>query len=352
MVGNVIVVPAAGIDLPLIRPLAGVLVGTLLVSERRQWLTLCGIAAAAMWLAALGNRAAPVPGLALALVFAVEGWSVAWILKRVVQRFSLTSTPHMWALICTAGAVTAVSGAVVATALLPGDPWIAAWRGWWLAGANGMVIVVPLIVAASERPKVVWPVSPWRIAEVTIAFVAVVAVSAIVFSGVLGPAVPAYLLPFFFWSVFRFGVGGTAATLLVVTFIGLWNIADGRGPFVLLGGSMDVWLTRSQGALAIATASFLVLAATVAERRRIARENLDLLNALEKAIVEIKTLEGFIPICAWCHKVRDDEGFWTQIENYLHERTEATFSHSICPACTTHAHLEIDDHVPSASDPA
>lgn len=55
---------------------------------------------------------------------------------------------------------------------------------------------------------------------------------------------------------------------------------------------------------------------------------------LKQAYDEIKTLKGFIPICANCKKIRDDDGFWEQIEEYLGERSEAVFSHSLCPDCT------------------
>jgi PAS domain S-box-containing protein len=48
---------------------------------------------------------------------------------------------------------------------------------------------------------------------------------------------------------------------------------------------------------------------------------------------EIKTLQGILPICASCKKVRDDEGYWSEVENYIASRTEAVFSHSICPSC-------------------
>lgn len=48
---------------------------------------------------------------------------------------------------------------------------------------------------------------------------------------------------------------------------------------------------------------------------------------------EVKTLSGFLPICASCKKIRDDEGYWNQIEAYIHEHSEAKFSHGICPEC-------------------
>ncbi|MCA9419160.1 MAG: sensor with HAMP domain protein, partial [Candidatus Omnitrophica bacterium] len=54
---------------------------------------------------------------------------------------------------------------------------------------------------------------------------------------------------------------------------------------------------------------------------------------LEGAIAEIKTLRGIIPICASCKKIRDDEGFWSQVEVYVSEHTDADFTHGICPEC-------------------
>ncbi|MBN2785720.1 MAG: PAS domain S-box protein, partial [Pontiellaceae bacterium] len=54
---------------------------------------------------------------------------------------------------------------------------------------------------------------------------------------------------------------------------------------------------------------------------------------LEQAIGEIKTLSGMLPICASCKKIRDDKGYWKQIESYISEHSEAVFSHGICPEC-------------------
>jgi AmiR/NasT family two-component response regulator len=62
---------------------------------------------------------------------------------------------------------------------------------------------------------------------------------------------------------------------------------------------------------------------------------------LEEAMTEIKTLREFLPICSFCKKIRDDEGYWEQIENYIHKHTGANFSHSICPECTKKHYPEI-----------
>ncbi len=48
---------------------------------------------------------------------------------------------------------------------------------------------------------------------------------------------------------------------------------------------------------------------------------------------EVKSLSGLLPICAWCKNIRNDQGYWTQLEAFLNEHTEAEFSHSICPGC-------------------
>lgn len=64
-----------------------------------------------------------------------------------------------------------------------------------------------------------------------------------------------------------------------------------------------------------------------------ARELEKTVKELKKANETIKTLSGLIPICAMCKKVRDDDGYWQQIEKYLSDRTEATFSHYYCPDC-------------------
>ena len=48
---------------------------------------------------------------------------------------------------------------------------------------------------------------------------------------------------------------------------------------------------------------------------------------------EVQTLKGFIPICAKCKKIRDDDGFWLQLERYIHEHTDVQFSHGYCPDC-------------------
>ncbi|MCB1045158.1 MAG: hypothetical protein KDC35_19605 [Acidobacteria bacterium] len=59
-------------------------------------------------------------------------------------------------------------------------------------------------------------------------------------------------------------------------------------------------------------------------------------HELEQALAKVKKLTGFIPICAHCKNIRDDSGYWTELEVYLSENSEAALSHSICPKCKEH----------------
>lgn len=68
-----------------------------------------------------------------------------------------------------------------------------------------------------------------------------------------------------------------------------------------------------------------------------------LIKELQKALENVKTLKGLIPICAWCKKIRNDEGYWIKLETYLKEHTEADFSHSICPDCYEKMKKEIEE---------
>ena len=71
----------------------------------------------------------------------------------------------------------------------------------------------------------------------------------------------------------------------------------------------------------------------ISDRKQIEKEKEILISSLKKALDEIKTLKGIVPICAHCKKIRDDKGFWNHLEIYIQEHSEAEFSHGICPDC-------------------
>lgn len=71
----------------------------------------------------------------------------------------------------------------------------------------------------------------------------------------------------------------------------------------------------------------------ITQRQKIEKERDCLIAELKEAFAKVKQLSGFLPICASCKKIRDDKGYWMQIEAYISEHSEAEFSHGICPEC-------------------
>lgn len=68
-------------------------------------------------------------------------------------------------------------------------------------------------------------------------------------------------------------------------------------------------------------------------RKQVEEEKAKLIAELAEALAKVKTLSGLLPICSSCKKIRDDKGYWNQIEAYIQEHSDAEFSHGICPEC-------------------
>ncbi|MCJ7540367.1 MAG: hypothetical protein MUO88_11965 [Desulfobacterales bacterium] len=68
--------------------------------------------------------------------------------------------------------------------------------------------------------------------------------------------------------------------------------------------------------------------------RQAGKDKSKLIIQLQASLSEIKMLSGLLPICSSCKKIRDDKGYWNQIESYIREHSEAEFTHSICPECS------------------
>jgi DNA-binding NarL/FixJ family response regulator len=73
--------------------------------------------------------------------------------------------------------------------------------------------------------------------------------------------------------------------------------------------------------------------ALLTERREAVAAQKRLIAQLEEALSKVKTLSGLLPICSGCNKIRDDHGYWSQVEGYIQEHTDAQFTHGLCPDC-------------------
>lgn len=115
------------------------------------------------------------------------------------------------------------------------------------------------------------------------------------------------------------------------------------------GRILDVWLTVT--ALVNEKGKPVAIATTerdITKQKQSIKEKNDLIKQLQqtnaqlqKTLAETKTLRGIIPICMICKQIRDDEGFWEQVEVYVHKHSEADFSHGICPNCLKERYPEI-----------
>ncbi|OAI41635.1 response regulator receiver protein [Planctomycetaceae bacterium SCGC AG-212-D15] len=79
------------------------------------------------------------------------------------------------------------------------------------------------------------------------------------------------------------------------------------------------------------------LGARLRAGRRIVELQLSLaerMAELEESLARIKHLNGLLPMCAWCKKIRDDQNYWQEVESYVASHSDARFTHGICPACT------------------
>ncbi len=79
----------------------------------------------------------------------------------------------------------------------------------------------------------------------------------------------------------------------------------------------------------------------ITRRKEAEIEREKLITDLQDALAKIKTLKGLLPICAWCKKVRDDNGYWKQVEQYIQEHSEAEFTHGMCPDCQSKMEKEL-----------
>lgn len=79
----------------------------------------------------------------------------------------------------------------------------------------------------------------------------------------------------------------------------------------------------------------------ITPRKRAEEQRDKLISELQETLAEVKILKGIIPICASCKKIRDDKGYWNQVESYIGEHSEAEFSHGICPECVKTLYPEL-----------
>jgi PAS domain S-box-containing protein len=111
---------------------------------------------------------------------------------------------------------------------------------------------------------------------------------------------------------------------------------DGHLVWVLDRGKVTSWTEEGKPLMMMGTHQ------DITERKREEDERDKLVAELQKALSEVKTLQGFLPICSYCKNIRDDKGYWSKIESYINKHSGAEFSHGICPECAKKLYPDMD----------
>lgn len=138
-----------------------------------------------------------------------------------------------------------------------------------------------------------------------------------------------FQIPYVIWSAHVFERRLVYVSLLIISIINTLIVI-----FTLLEGNS---FSQSSQALFVST----ICTVTICEllyrssraKRNLLEKNQKLILELQIALTHVKTLKGLLPICSYCNKVKDDEGSWSKIEEYIRDHSEAAFTHSICPTC-------------------
>lgn len=338
--GHALSLASQGQSFATIWPPAGILLATLVLTPWQQWplmlVAACGANVASDVL--LHGKTLPV-SLGFCLANCGEASIGAWLLHKFVGRtVTMASIKDVVGVALGAALISTMYGAAMGAAVVSlaydASYW-SAWRVWWIADATGVLLMTPLVFAWTSKQELFPSPRSRRWLEGAVVILAVVLLSEAVYGEWLPPGmtVPIFILPALLWAGKRFGPRGATLGMLLAGVIGIDNVIQGRGPYTVFTSHPLEQLMRAQLVVVVCSISIFALAAIVAERDRAEKQKNKLIGELEQALAEIKTLRGFIPICAWCRKIRDDQGFWKRLEDYLQAHTEATLTHGICPDC-------------------
>jgi PAS domain-containing protein len=94
------------------------------------------------------------------------------------------------------------------------------------------------------------------------------------------------------------------------------------------------------------TRGAIITSQDITERVQAERDRITLIADLRRALDEVETLRGLLPICASCKKIRDDRGYWNTVEEYFSNRSKVDFSHTLCPDCIRTLYPDLWEQMP------
>ncbi len=226
-------------------------------------------------------------------------------------------------------------------------PYFEYLRIWWFGDGLGLLILTPAILSMgpagsqdTERPVT------YRLTDALAVLLLLTVLALLLFSRggkLLGVHIgPILFLPFVLFAAARFPLRWAALTVVAVAFAIIGMMVGGLAPFGNLPAAEAV--VQAQEFILVMSLMAMGLAALLSQLHA-RQDEIAALNAglerrvkertqeLEQALAQVTQLQGLLPICSSCKKIRDDHNHWHQLEKYISERTEARFSHGFCPEC-------------------
>jgi two-component system, NtrC family, sensor kinase len=284
----------------------------------------------------------------------LEAVTAFWLVRRWIgaeDLFAKTADVIRFCILA-GGVATAVSATVGVSSLwlggiVQGQSFIYHWETWWLGDLMGALVVAPFLIiwttpGAWKLDRAVWTKTGLVFAFLILAGIVAFWGPFVSSTGVSDYPIAFLTLPIIVSAAFLAGRRGATAACLICSAMAISGTIQGFGPF--FRGSINESLLLLQSYLVVISVTATILAAVLKERNRaldelqISQEHLETRIAerthdLTEALAQVKQLSGFLPICASCKKIRDDQGYWRQVEEYIRDHSEAEFSHSICPEC-------------------
>ncbi len=279
-----------------------------------------------------------VPSLAIALINALEGLLALRFFRwadlepdldrlRDILLLFLGSTLVLQPFSATLGV-----GALWTLGRIPGaDLHLSLWS-WWMGNSLGQCLFTPTFLLLSK------PIRTWAPGPVLAALgMGLLGLTTFDYLGTLGKPAFALSLALYFTvlaaTALRFGLAGGALSSFTLSLMAIIATHRGQGPFTTSWIELNLFLAGSN-------LTAMALGALFAERLRLEtqlRTQNEAMAAanhqLSQALMEVKTLEGMLPICSYCNQIRDDHGYWKDLEVFLARRSGLHFSHSVCPRC-------------------
>jgi integral membrane sensor domain MASE1 len=311
-------------------PPAGIALASFLLLGNRVWPWIFLSA----FLVSVTTAGSIVTSLAIAFGNTAEGFIGSFLVRRFANGpYSFDSPSDTIRFVFLAAMLSTTFGATVGVTslsmagLAQWTDYRSIWGTWWLGDAMGVIIVGSLILLWSTTRK--WEWDFWRVVEGASFMFVLILVAQAVFGGWVSYGVKNYPLEIFnvaviVWAAVRFDEREIATGIFILSLIAIWGTLHGYGPFAW--GSPGDALLSLQVFMGITATMGLVASAVVSRQRRMSEE-------LQESLDHLKTLRGLLPICAWCKKIRNDLGYWEEVESYITNHSDATFTHGICPTC-------------------